>query len=116
MTSGGPSWRRGCGGSVSSASGTSRPSWPGRAIPHPLPTSTRPRSSGPRRLGWLELDHVPVDSDFPDILEIDRDTGADHRLDLPQAPVRPAGMADEVARGEGGWGRFFAHRVGNFPF
>ena len=76
--------------------------WRGQGAGRPSSTSTRPTSSARRRVGWPKLDAVPVDDELACVLEGHRDAVADHRLDLPQAPVRPFRMAHEIARGEQG--------------
>jgi len=68
-----------------------------------------------RKLGWLELDHVPVDELLAGILEGHGDARPYHRLDLPQPPVRPGWMADEVTGGEPGISGFFGHGGVKFP-
>ena len=68
------------------------PNSPGRATPAPFLNINTPAELTRRGwLGWLELDHAPVDEELAGILEIDGDAMADHRLDLAQAPVRPSG-------------------------
>jgi hypothetical protein len=48
------------------------------------------------------------------MLEIHGDAVADHRLDLPKAPVGPARMAHEIAGRQRGCEAGFTHRVGKF--
>ena len=50
-----------------------------------------------RQVGWLELDHVPVDDDLAGILEIHGDAMPGNRLDLAKTPVRLVGVAHEVS-------------------
>ena len=48
-------------------------------------------------LDRFERDRRQVHQYFADMLEIHRRTAGDHRLDLPDPPVRAAGMAEELA-------------------
>jgi hypothetical protein len=69
-----------------------------------------------RRVGWLQLDNVPVDEELAGILEVDGDAMADHRLDLAQPPVGTAGMAHEVAGREQRIARLFKQVFVTLPY
>src|SRR5258706_16153878 len=94
------SWRRACAGSMPSPATIASPNWSGRAMAPSSSTSIRLKISAGLSIGWHQLDDVAVDQQLAGILEIDRDAVLDDRLDLPEAPVRPLGMADEIARCE----------------
>ena len=96
-----PCWRRACGGSRSSPAVTSWPNLSGRAVPAPFLNVNTPAelsvAADGWRTGWGQFDHVPVDDELAGVLEVDGDAVADHRLDLAQPPVGPAGVTHEVA-------------------
>jgi len=73
------------------------------------------RSLARRKLGWLELDHVPSMSCLPAFSKFTVMRSPDHRLDLAKTPVRPTRMADEVAGREQGISGFFRHGGVKFP-
>jgi hypothetical protein len=66
-------------------------------------------------IGWHQLDDGPVDENLSGVLEVHGDPVADHRLDLPQSPVGPVGMAHELAGGEHGVSGFFGHAIVTIP-